>query len=184
MPGLTPGRRWQPAYTPFKKQDFGDRALQVLERSVKGPLFGCRMCGNCLLQATAYQMGMEGPHFEEFYPDRPVDASHPDILLDFNRCILCELCVRASAEVDGKSVFALSGRGIGKHLVVNAESGRLADTDLAVTDKAVDVCPVGAIIRKRVGFSVPIGHRRFDVSSVRDQARRDAPAPATDGSRR
>ncbi|MDE2396092.1 MAG: (2Fe-2S)-binding protein, partial [Burkholderiales bacterium] len=49
----------------------------------------CEKSGNCLLQSTAYQVGMEGPHFEEFYPDRPVDASHPDILLDFNRCILC-----------------------------------------------------------------------------------------------
>ena len=49
----------------------------------------CEKSGNCLLQATAYEMDMEGPHFEEFYPDRPVDASHPDILLEFNRCILC-----------------------------------------------------------------------------------------------
>jgi hypothetical protein len=61
MPGLTPGRRWQPAYSPFRKQDFGDRALQVLERSVKGPLFGCRMCGNCLLQETALICPMECP---------------------------------------------------------------------------------------------------------------------------
>jgi methylenetetrahydrofolate reductase (NADPH) len=61
MPGLTPGRRWQPAYTPFQKQDFVDRALQVLERSVKGPLFGCRMCGNCLLQETALICPMECP---------------------------------------------------------------------------------------------------------------------------
>src|SRR6266540_1337249 len=59
MPGLTPGRRWQPAYSPFKKENFGDRALQVLEYSVKGPLFGCRMCGNCLLQETAYICPME-----------------------------------------------------------------------------------------------------------------------------
>jgi hypothetical protein len=49
----------------------------------------CEKSGHCLLQATAYAAGMEGPHFEEFYPDRPVDASHPDLLLDFNRCILC-----------------------------------------------------------------------------------------------
>lgn len=61
MPGLTPGRRWQPAYSPFKKQDFGDRVLQVLEHSVKGPLFGCRMCGNCLLQETALICPMECP---------------------------------------------------------------------------------------------------------------------------
>jgi methylenetetrahydrofolate reductase (NADPH) len=61
MPGLTPGPRWQPAYIPFKKQDFGDRALQVLEHAVKGPLFGCRMCGNCLLQETALICPMECP---------------------------------------------------------------------------------------------------------------------------
>ena len=61
MPGFTPGRRWQPAYSPFKKENFGDRALQVLEYSVKGPLFGCRMCGNCLLQETAFICPMECP---------------------------------------------------------------------------------------------------------------------------
>ena len=61
MPIFTPGRRWQPPYSPFKKENFGDRALQVLEYSVKGPLFGCRMCGNCLLQETAFICPMECP---------------------------------------------------------------------------------------------------------------------------
>jgi [NiFe] hydrogenase diaphorase moiety small subunit len=135
----------------------------------------CEKSGNCRLQALAYDVGMLTPRFDHFFPDRPVDASHPDILLDFNRCILCELCVRASSEVDGKGVFALSGRGITKHLIVNSESGRLADTDIAVTDKAVEVCPVGVILRKRVGFAVPIGARRFDREPVSAQALRDAP---------
>ena len=85
----------------------------------------CEKSGNCVLQATAYELKMMSPHFDMFYPDRPVDASHPDVLLDFNRCILCELCVRASRDVDGKSVFALSGRGIQTHLIVNARSGQL-----------------------------------------------------------
>ena len=135
----------------------------------------CEKSGSCLLQAVARELGMLSTELDHFYPDRPIDASHPDLLLDLNRCILCELCVRASAEVDGKGVFALSGRGIGKHLVVNAESGRLADTDVALTDKAVDVCPVGAIIIKRVGFAVPIGRRRYDQVPVSAQAKGDAP---------
>ena len=137
----------------------------------------CEKSGDCKLQAVAYDVGMMTPRFDHFYPDRPVDASHPDILLDFNRCILCELCVRASSEVDGKGVFALSGRGITKRLVVNSESGRLADTDIAVTDKALDVCPVGVILRKRVGFAVPIGSRRYDREPAASQALRDAPRP-------
>jgi [NiFe] hydrogenase diaphorase moiety small subunit len=135
----------------------------------------CEKSGNCLLQATAYEMGMEGPHFEEFYPDRPVDASHPDILLDFNRCILCELCVRASQEVDGKGVFAIGGHGIDTHLLVNSESGRLVDSAMALSDRAAQVCPVGVILPKRRGFMIPIGERRFDASSVAEQVQEDAP---------
>ena len=135
----------------------------------------CEKSGNCTLQALAYDLGVMTAGFRHFFPDRPVDASHPDLLLDFNRCILCELCVRASCEVDGKCVFALSGRGLGKHLVVNAASGRLADTEVAVDDKAVNVCPVGAILHKRVGFAQPIGERRYDLRPISAQALDDAP---------
>jgi [NiFe] hydrogenase diaphorase moiety small subunit len=134
----------------------------------------CEKSGNCLLQATAYEMGMEGPHFEEFYPDRPVDASHPDILLDFNRCILCELCVRASHEVDRKNVFAIAGHGIGTHLVVNSDSGALVDTDMALTDRAASICPVGVILPKRRGFVIPIGERRYDQDTVAEPGRQEA----------
>ncbi len=61
MPIFTPARRWQPAYRPFKREPFGRRALASVELLVKGPLFGCRMCGNCLLQETAFICPMECP---------------------------------------------------------------------------------------------------------------------------
>lgn len=61
MPLFTPGRRWQPAYYPFKREPFRGRVLAAIERFVKGPLFGCRMCGNCLLQETAFICPMECP---------------------------------------------------------------------------------------------------------------------------
>jgi [NiFe] hydrogenase diaphorase moiety small subunit len=134
----------------------------------------CEKSGNCLLQATAYEVGMEGPHFEEFYPDRPVDASHPDILIDANRCILCELCVRASREVDGKDVFAIGGNGVGTRLLVNSASGKLADADLHLTDRAANICPVGAILPKRRGFRIPIGARRFDEKSAAEPGNQEA----------
>lgn len=126
----------------------------------------CEKSGSCKLQALGYELGVMTPHFNLIYPDRPVDASHPEVLLDFNRCILCELCIRASTEVDKKNVFSLSGRGITKHLIVNAESGKLADTDFALTDKAAQVCPVGVILPKKIGFSIPIGQRRFDAAPI------------------
>jgi methylenetetrahydrofolate reductase (NADPH) len=61
MPVFTPGRRWQPAYLPFKREPAGRRLLAALERAVKGPLWGCRMCGNCMLQETAFICSMECP---------------------------------------------------------------------------------------------------------------------------
>jgi methylenetetrahydrofolate reductase (NADH) len=61
MPAFTPGRRWQPPYNSFGRVPFGSRLLAFIEKNVKGPLWGCRMCGNCLLQETAFICPMECP---------------------------------------------------------------------------------------------------------------------------
>jgi len=61
MPILTPGRRWQPIFYPFKKDKLGNRLLIRLEMLYKGPLWGCRQCGNCVLQETAFICPMECP---------------------------------------------------------------------------------------------------------------------------
>jgi len=123
----------------------------------------CEASGNCELQAMAYRLDMtEATKFPYLEPCRAVDASHPDIALDTNRCISCGRCIRASQDVDGKGVFGYVGRGIHRRVAVNGAN--LADTDAAVTDNAMsdEVCPVGCIIRKRVGFVTPIGEREFD----------------------
>ncbi|KAB2923997.1 MAG: 2Fe-2S iron-sulfur cluster binding domain-containing protein [Candidatus Contendobacter sp.] len=133
----------------------------------------CEKSGACQLQAVAYYVGMLAPHYTHFYPRRPVDASHPEAVIDFNRCILCELCVRASRDVDGKNVFAVQGRGIEAHLVVNTPSGKLGATDFSIHDKAAQVCPTGAILTKHRGYEIPIGQRLYDrkpISVVGDVA--------------
>jgi methylenetetrahydrofolate reductase (NADH) len=61
MSGIKPARRWQPAFYPFKREKFGRRILAKTELLIKGPIFGCRMCGNCLLQETAFICPMECP---------------------------------------------------------------------------------------------------------------------------
>ncbi|MGR8935975.1 MAG: 2Fe-2S iron-sulfur cluster-binding protein [Gammaproteobacteria bacterium] len=123
---------------------------------------GCEKTGNCRLQAVGYHLRMLDNRFPQFFPRRAVDASHPDVLIDYNRCILCTLCVRASREYDGKNVFDIGGRGIRKHLLVNSPSGKLRDSGIAASDKAVRICPTGALIVKRTGFRVPIGERTYD----------------------
>ena len=127
---------------------------------------GCEKSGACQLQAVAYFTNMLSPHYTHFFPRRTLDASHPDTVIDFDRCILCELCVRASHGVDHKNVFAISGRGINSHLVINSPSGKLGDSDFAASDKAAHVCPVGAILPKHRGYDQPIGRRLYDKQPV------------------
>jgi [NiFe] hydrogenase diaphorase moiety small subunit len=139
---------------------------------------GCEKTGNCQLQAVAYYLGMLDTHYPHFFPTRRVDASHPDALLDLDRCVLCELCVRASRDVDGKNVFGLAGRGLATRLVVNSPSGLLKDTDFSIADKAAEVCPVGAILPKRKGYQVPIGQRVYDQRAIDEVSLGHDQAPA------
>lgn len=121
----------------------------------------CEKSGNCELQAMAYRLGIAAPRFPYLFPRRDIDATHPDIFIDRNRCILCGRCVRASRDIDGKNVFEFVGRGFHKRIAVNAEAN-LADTDASASDKAVEVCPTGALLKKRVGYAVPVGQRKYD----------------------
>jgi [NiFe] hydrogenase diaphorase moiety small subunit len=121
----------------------------------------CEKSGNCELQALAYRLGIMAPKHPYQFPHRQADASHPEIFIDRNRCVLCGRCVQASRDLDGKNVFQFVGRGAGKRVAVNAEAC-LSDTDVDVTDEAVSLCPVGAILRKRTGYGVPIGQRLYD----------------------
>ena len=126
----------------------------------------CEKTGNCQLQAVAYHLNMLDSHFPLFYPHREMDASHAEVLIDHNRCIFCTLCVRASQQKDGKDVFSISGRGINKHLIVNAESGLLKDSELDATDQAAHICPTGAILIKHTAYQVPIGERLYDHTQI------------------
>jgi [NiFe] hydrogenase diaphorase moiety small subunit len=145
--------------------------IQALRRSLVEMLFHegnhicpvCEASGNCELQAMAYRLGMVEPtKYPYLEPTRPVDATHPDIALDTNRCISCGRCIRASEDVDGKGVFGYVGRGIHRHITVDGSD--LAHTEADVHDHAISggLCPTGCIIRKREGFARPIGARAFD----------------------
>jgi len=75
MPILTPSRRWQQAYYPFKKRKLTDKIEESFERTFKGVVWGCRMCGNCLLQETAFICPMACP---KGLRNGPCGGSTPD----------------------------------------------------------------------------------------------------------
>lgn len=130
----------------------------------------CEKSGSCRLQATAYALGLQENHFPQFFPYRDVDASHPEIILDRDRCILCGLCVRISRHVDKKNVFAMTGRGITTTIVIDSPSGLLVDSRVSRDDEAVQHCPVGALMMKGEAFKVPIGQRPYDLAPINEDS--------------
>ena len=53
---IFPPRRYQAPFRPYRRNEDGlfERILTRVERWIKGPVFGCRMCGNCILSETAF----------------------------------------------------------------------------------------------------------------------------------
>ncbi len=60
MPLFSP-RRFQPPFQPITRESLPLRLFTGFERTSKGALFGCRMCGNCILQETAFVCPMTCP---------------------------------------------------------------------------------------------------------------------------
>lgn len=55
-------RRYQPPFSPVQREESASkRAFATAEAAIKGALFGCRMCGNCILQETAFICPMTCP---------------------------------------------------------------------------------------------------------------------------
>lgn len=124
----------------------------------------CEKSGSCELQALAYKYQMMVPRFPYEFPIKGVDPRPDRIFHDRNRCILCKRCIRGISK-DGKKVFAFSGRG-GEHLEVVLDhelASRLTEEE---AQEAMEICPVGAILRKEQGYLVPIGERKYDKSVI------------------
>lgn len=123
----------------------------------------CEKSGNCELQALAYKFQMLVPRFQYSFPNRGVEAGAKNIYHDRNRCVRCKRCVR-TVKVDNKSVFAFKNRG--EHLEINMDVELANRLDEKQALEAMAVCPVGAILKKEIGFSKPIGDRKYDKKPI------------------
>ncbi len=124
----------------------------------------CEKSGTCELQALGYRYRMMVPRFPYLYPSREIEAWHPKLMKDHNRCIQCKRCIRGISSKDGKNIFAFAKRGEEVIIAIDTETSANMSDELA--QKAMDICPVGAILRKRKGFDVPIGKRKYDSAPI------------------
>jgi [NiFe] hydrogenase diaphorase moiety small subunit len=124
----------------------------------------CEKSGNCQLQALAYRYQMLVPRFPYQFPLRKVEPTGPRLLVDHNRCIKCQHCVGAIKSKDGKNIF--SGIHRSKRKTIAADPDLVRKISDADAKRAMDSCPVGAILKKEIGFAIPIGKRKYDTMPI------------------
>ena len=101
--------------------------------------------GDCELQNAALNEGMTHWPLSPNYSPFAVDASHPDFILDNNRCILCRRCVRACGELVGNYTLGFEERGARSFLVADFGSP-LGQSSCVSCGTCIQVCPTGALI--------------------------------------
>jgi formate dehydrogenase alpha subunit len=69
---------------------------------------------------------------------------HPFLRVNLNQCILCTRCIRACAEVQGRFIWNLAGRGEGVHIAAGLGTSML-EAGCESCGACATYCPTGAI---------------------------------------
>lgn len=124
----------------------------------------CEKSGDCELQALAYRYRMDVPRFPFLFTNRAIDASLPHLILEHNRCIQCLRCVRGVKSRGGRDIFGFANRGRDIRIVVDTTLPDALTEETA--QKAMDICPVGALLKKGPHYQTPIGERPYDDTPI------------------
>jgi len=127
-------------------------AAELLIASHRVECGSCAANRRCELQKIASFLGLKlkPKRFRAKYRSLPVDDSHPNIIIDPNKCVLCGKCVWACMERSGIGAINYAFRG--DRTIISAFGGdRLVDTRCDGGGLCAEVCPVGAIVTKNGG---------------------------------
>ncbi len=115
----------------------------------------CMYCqvsgGDCELQNRAYDEDMTHWDLQPNWTPFEVDASHPFMVLDNNRCILCRRCVRACGELVGNYTLGFEERGANSFLVADYDVP-LGESTCISCGTCVQICPTGALIDRQSAY--------------------------------
>lgn len=111
----------------------------------------CNICvknGNCELQTVAQFVGVREIRLPRTdFSNRLLDESSPSLVRDPAKCINCQRCVVACAEVQAVHLLTPEGRGF-ESKVVPAMNALLTDAVCTYCGQCAVVCPTAAIVEK------------------------------------
>jgi formate dehydrogenase major subunit len=111
----------------------------------------CEMSGNCELQELGYRYRVDHWVFPTYTKAFPLDATHKYYLMEHNRCVLCERCIRACDELVANHTLGLRQRG--SESMVHADGNiPLGESTCISCGTCTQVCPTGALFYKRSAF--------------------------------
>lgn len=121
----------------------------------------CEKSGNCDLQNLAYDMGITVLRFPHVFSNKLKDFNASRMIMDSNRCILCKRCVEEIKTSGGQDVFSFVNRGVNTRVRIDYEQEeKLSEADAL---RAMNLCPVGAILVKGMIHKEPFGERKYDI---------------------
>ncbi|HEY5910143.1 MAG TPA: ferredoxin, partial [Verrucomicrobiae bacterium] len=111
---------------------------------------GCGKAIPCRLRQYATDYGVDPQHFFGERRHFARDTSHPDIVYEPGKCIMCGACVKVAAEAGEELGLAFVGRGF--EVAVGVPFDRpMAEALRKSGRRAAEVCPTGAIMLKGTG---------------------------------
>ncbi len=105
---------------------------------------GCRKADCCTVRRLATDYGVDPYRFAGARRRFTQDLSHPDIIYEPGKCILCDACVRIAAAAGEPLGLAPIGRGFDVAVGVPFNQP-LSDALLKVARQCADACPTGAL---------------------------------------
>ena len=143
----------------IRNKNFVQVNLGYTEEQAKAEASRCLECGckdyfNCKLVSYA-NMYKVSPCYSGQKTVATTDASHPHIIRNPEKCILCGLCIRI-CDAQGVGAIDFDGRGFDT-MVKPAFDQPLAETDCQSCGQCVALCPTGALTEKLpLAKSVPL----------------------------